>query len=83
MSCAAPRLLHVLVCAGAIGGAVELLAQSPHPALHRRSTHATGSSILERLPIDFIENRGQWQTSARFSNFIVGNANASVTANVQ
>jgi len=65
MSCTAPRLLRVFVCACAIGGVVELLAESPHPAL-RRASHASDSSILERLPIDFIENRGQWQTPARF-----------------
>ena len=73
MSCTAPRLLRVFVCACAIGGVVELLAESPHPA-RRRSSHATDSSILERLPIDCILTSGQWQTPARFYNFIVGNA---------
>ncbi len=72
MSCTAPRLLRVFVCACAIGGVVELLAESPHPDL-RRSSHATDSSILEHLPIDFILNTGQWQAPARFHNFIVGN----------
>ena len=61
MSCTAPRLLRVFVCACAIGGVVELLAESPHPD-RRRSSHATDSSILERLPIDFIRNTGRWQT---------------------
>ena len=66
MSCTAARLLRVLVCARAIGGVVELLAESPHPD-RRRSSHATDSSILERLPIDFIRNgndRSKWQFHA-------------------
>ena len=65
MSFSAPRLLRVLVCACVIGGVVELLAAPPLPSLHR-SSHLIDSSILERLPIDFIENRGQRQTPARF-----------------
>jgi len=70
MSCTAARLLRVLVCARAIGGVVELLAESPYPDL-RRASHATDSPILERLPIDCIHNTGQWQTPARFHNVIV------------
>ena len=65
MSCRAPGLLRVFVCAGVMTGVAELLA-TPQPPARRESSHATNSTILERLPIDFIANRGQWQTPAQF-----------------
>jgi len=65
MSFSSSRVLRAVVCACVIGGAVELGGTSRAPA--SRPTRAGASTILGRLPIDFIENRGQWQTAAKFS----------------
>jgi len=68
MSFSAPGLLRVFVCACVVGGVVELLAAPQHSALHEsaHATDSTESTILEQLPLDFIVNRGYWQTPARF-----------------
>ena len=65
MSLSAPRALLLLVCASVICGAADLggAPQRPGP---RGPSRATESTILGRLPIDFVENRGQWDRRVNF-----------------
>lgn len=66
MSLSAARVLRLLVCVWVVCGVADLgsAPQRPGP---RGPSRATESTILGRLPIDFIENRGQWPTAARFA----------------
>lgn len=66
MSLSAPRVLRLVVCACVICGAADLGSAPQRPAPLGPS-RATESTILGRLPVDFIENRGQWQTPAKFA----------------
>jgi hypothetical protein len=65
MSFSVVRWLRVSVCACVIGVVLELVAAPQHPTLHE-SAHATDSTILEQLPLDFSVNSGQWPTPTRF-----------------
>jgi hypothetical protein len=65
MSFNGPRLLRAFVCTCVMAGVAELLA-TPQSPTRRESPHATDSTILDQLPLDFIVNSGQWQPPARF-----------------
>jgi hypothetical protein len=66
MSVSASRIVRLLVCVCVVCGVADLggAPQRPDP---RGPSNTTKSTILGRLPIDFIENRGQWPTPARFA----------------
>jgi hypothetical protein len=60
------RILRVLVVTSIVCSTADLFGQS-RSAAPVRPSRGTRISPIDRLPIDFIENRGQWQGSARFA----------------
>ena len=66
MSFSASRVIRTMVSGLVIGSAAGVggTSRPPDPSHPSRARAAT---LLERLPVDFIENRGQWAGPARFA----------------
>jgi hypothetical protein len=66
MSFSASRVLPAIVCGFVLCSAAELGSAPQLPRLQSPS-QARASTVLGRLPIDFIENRGQWPAPVKFA----------------
>src|ERR671914_484472 len=60
------RLSRLLLACGLIYGALHLAACRSDSGAPAADTKADHSALLAGLPLDFVENRGQWDLPARF-----------------
>jgi hypothetical protein len=60
------RLSPLLLACGLIYGALQLAASRSESDVPAAGTHSDHPGLLAGLPLDFVENRGQWDAPTRF-----------------